>query len=206
MISGTYKISPSEELLKTELHTNTRRKNLSRAIAAMRKPTHSFETLKDEYFLASLGNLALDPSVRRMASINHHNDSTLSHSITVAHVSFYLAKLFRLDAISTARGALLHDFFLYDWQHCSHRRHRTKHPGTALGNAVQRFTLNPVEKDIILTHMWPVARPFYTFRESFLVSSVDKLVSVNAIGYILGSTFTRWCRKKAASVRKLLGV
>lgn len=192
--------------MKAELHTNTRRKNLSRAIAAMRKPSFSFESLEDESFLASLGNLALDPSVRRMASINHHNDSTLAHSITVAHVSYYLARLFRLDAISTARGALLHDFFLYDWKDCSHRRHRTKHPETALGNAVQRFTLNPVEKDIILTHMWPVARPFYSFRESLLVSSVDKLVSVNAIGYIVGSWFVRYCRNKTDSVRKWFAI
>ncbi len=188
------------------MHITTRRKNLSRAIAAIRRPSLSFESLKDDNFLASLGNISLDPSVRQMASINHHNNSTLAHSITVAQVSFYLARLFRLDAISTARGALLHDFFLYDWQDCSHQRHRTLHPGTALGNAVQRFTLNPVEKDIILTHMWPVARPFYSFRESFLVSSVDKIVSVNAIGMILGSTFVHYCRKKVASVRKWLEI
>ena len=191
--------------MKAKLHlAAARRKNLSRAIAAMRRPSNTFESLKDDTFLESLGNLAADQSVRQMAAISHHNDSTLAHSITVAHVSFYLARLFRLDAISTARGALLHDFFLYDWQHCPHRRHRTRHPGTALGNAVQRFTLNPVEKDIILTHMWPVARPFYSFRESFLVSSVDKIVSINAIGMILGSTFVRYCRKKAANVQKMV--
>jgi len=130
--------------MKAKPHlTAARRKNLSQAIAAMRRPSNTFESLKDDAFLESLGNLAADQSVRQMAAINHHNDSTLAHSITVAHVSFHLARLFRLDAISTARGALLHDFFLYDWQHCPHPRHRTKHPGTALGNAMQRFTLNP---------------------------------------------------------------
>jgi hypothetical protein len=82
-------------------------------------------------------------------------------------------------------GALLHDFFLYDWRTSKGRHHPSRHPGVALSNAHARFALNPVEEDIILTHMWPVAKPFYSFKESFLVSSIDKLVSTKEAAKML---------------------
>jgi hypothetical protein len=186
---------------ETGIKSNTRRSNFSKAMAVMRINSPSFESVQDDPFLLVIADIADDPSVRHMSSFNHHKDSTLSHSITVARVSYYLAKALKLDAVSTARGAILHDFFLYDWNDGIRRRHRTTHPFTALGNAEERFTLNPVEKDIILTHMWPVAKPFYSFRESFLVSSVDKLVSMNSIGMILRSKFRRRSLQNKVAVK-----
>jgi uncharacterized protein len=52
-----------------------------------------------------------------------------------------------------------------------------RHAGIALENAQMYFDLNEMEKDIILTHMWPLSKTIYHYRESLLVSMVDKIVS-----------------------------
>ena len=65
-----------------------------------------------------------------------------------------------LDAVSAARGGMLHDLFLYDWHKHAARTgdhfHGLTHPKAAYKNARKFFRLNKVEKDIILNHMWPV--------------------------------------------------
>ena len=168
--------------------TNSRRTNFSNAMTAMRIKAPAFSDIHEtDPFMVIIEDLAKHSDVQLMATLEHHKDSTLEHSLTVARVSYYLAKAFGFDEKSTARGALLHDFFLYEWNDGIDRNHRTTHPNTALKNARERFVLNPVEQDIILTHMWPVVRPFYSFKESFLVSIVDKMVSVGSIWMIIGS-------------------
>jgi uncharacterized protein len=72
---------------------------------------------------------------------------------------------------------MLHDFYLYDWHvKGSHTGlHGFTHPKTAYENAVKIFTLNSLEKDMILTHMWPLT--FFTmplYKESFILTLVDK--------------------------------
>lgn len=47
--------------------------------------------------------------------IQHGKITCLSHSLYVAYSSFRACEILRLDAKSAARGAMLHDFFLYDW-------------------------------------------------------------------------------------------
>jgi len=155
--------------------------NLSKAFAVLRNPVSTFEGIKDEEFLSAVRELTEDPAVRSMGNFNHHDATTLRHVISVSLVSYYLARACGLDSSSTARGALLHDFFLYDWRDGIRRQHRTTHPRTALYNALNRFSLNDVEADIIFSHMWPVARPIPKYRESFLVGIVDKIVSTREV-------------------------
>lgn len=54
------------------------------------------------------------------------------------------------------RGALLHDYFLYDWhnQLTPHHLHGFFHPGVALRNASMDVELTPIEHDIIKKHMF----------------------------------------------------
>ena len=49
--------------------------------------------------------------------IQHGSTSVYEHSVKVAYTSLYFARRFRLniDEKSLIRGALLHDYFLYDW-------------------------------------------------------------------------------------------
>ena len=80
------------------------------------------------------------------------------------------------------RGALLHDYFLYDW-HDKNREnyqffHGFYHPGIALKNAKKEYKLTPREQDIIKKHMWPltIVPPFC--REAWVVSMADKYCSI----------------------------
>lgn len=121
-----------------------------------------------------------------MHTYRHHDRTALTHSIGVSAKAYAWAKRLGLDARSVARGALLHDFFLYDWRDGNNPRHPSNHARVALSNARKRFELNPMEQDIIVAHMWPVCRPFYSYAESALVSLVDKSVSAKEVGILAG--------------------
>lgn len=118
------------------------------------------------------------------AFIQHGNTSCLLHSLAVAYYCYSIAKKlgfieFRLSEL--VRGALLHDYFLYDW-HISPRQknglHGFSHPFTAFYNALFDFELSEIERDIITRHMFPLVPLIPRFKESMLVSLVDKVCSL----------------------------
>lgn len=136
-----------------------------------------------QYFRNCAAELLKSADVQRMSTfIQHANISCLEHSISVAYYSYWLCQKFNLhvDCRSIIRGALLHDFFLYDWHKSSNRKglHGFTHPKTALENAEEHFLLNDMEKDIIVKHMWPLTLTPPKYRESFIVSLSDKFCSV----------------------------
>lgn len=136
-----------------------------------------------KYFSECVTELLRSDRVRLMSTFVQHADvSCLDHCIFVAYTSFWLSSRLgiSLDRRSMIRGALLHDFFLYDWHIKSGRKglHGFTHPRTALENAQRQFDLNDREKDIILRHMWPLTPIPPKYRESFLVSFSDKFCSV----------------------------
>jgi uncharacterized protein len=113
--------------------------------------------------------------------IQHGKVSVFSHSVAVAEYSFRFARKMRMkvDYRSLVRGALLHDFFLYDWHDDWDLLHGFKHPKMALSNAGKRFALNKRERNIIRKHMWPMTMlNIPTCREAWLVCAVDKYCSL----------------------------
>ncbi len=121
--------------------------------------------------------------------IQHGNTSTYLHCVQVAYYSYCLAKFLplRYDIRSVVRGAMLHDFYLYDWHipDRSHRFHGYVHPGFALRNARRYFELNQIEEDIISKHMWPLTlTKLPRYKEALLVCLVDKLCSLAETCYI----------------------
>ncbi|WP_458862694.1 HD domain-containing protein [Acidaminobacterium chupaoyuni] len=113
--------------------------------------------------------------------IQHGDTSCLLHSVAVAYFSLLLIQLFRVrcDKHSLMRGALLHDYFLYDWHVAdrSHRLHGFTHGRTALRNASADFTINPREAEIISRHMFPLTPIPPRCREGLIICFVDKLCS-----------------------------
>ncbi len=99
----------------------------------------------------------------------------------MAYVSFSIAKKFHIncDYNSLIRGALLHDYFLYDWHVSdeSHKWHGFSHARMALLNASRDFELTPIEKDIIEKHMFPLNIRLPKYKESYLVTIADKICS-----------------------------
>lgn len=121
--------------------------------------------------------------------IQHRNTNCLEHSINVSYKSYLICRGLGLDYQSAARGGLLHDFFLYDWHITKPKNglHGLTHPGTALKNADEKFSLNEIEKDIIEKHMWPLTLKLPKYEESFVVSFVDKRCTLREIGF--GSSY-----------------
>lgn len=120
--------------------------------------------------------------VKRMDKyIQHGSTSCLEHCVAVAYISFCIAKKLhiRCDYNSLIRGALLHDYFLYDWhvKDESHKWHGFHHAKKALVNASRDFDLTPIEMDIIEKHMFPLNLKLPKYRESYIVNTADKICS-----------------------------
>ena len=113
--------------------------------------------------------------------IQHGDVTVYTHVTSVARASLSFAE--RLDRVgvsvdraSLLRGALLHDYFLYDWHDPdpSHRLHGFRHPFFALARAEEDFELTPRERNIIVRHMFPLVPVPPTCREAWIVCLADK--------------------------------
>lgn len=112
--------------------------------------------------------------------VQHGSTSVYRHCRNVALVSLLLCGRFRLhaDVRALVRGALLHDYFLYDW-HCGcHSWHGFRHPYIALRNASADCMLSSVESDIIVHHMFPLVPFPPRTLEGWIVTVSDKLCSL----------------------------
>lgn len=133
-----------------------------------------------DYFDTCAKEILSSEAVQSMRGfVQHGRVSCLEHSLAVAYYSYWLCRRLhlRVDGRSLIRGALLHDFFLYDWHKAGRQYglHGFTHPTTALRNARRHFSLNPREEDIIENHMWPLTiRRLPRCRETFAVCAVDK--------------------------------
>lgn len=116
--------------------------------------------------------------------IQHGTVTVNAHCISVAKHSLMLADKLKVSyhRRELIRGALLHDYFLYDWHDKDHvnplKLHGFFHPGRALENATRDFQLTEREKDIIRKHMWPMTIIPPMCREAWIVTAADKWVSL----------------------------
>lgn len=135
-----------------------------------------------EKFWEAFISLREDPSVQELKKYPNHRISNLfDHSSRVAECAYDMSRRLHMsvDGKSLARGAMLHDFYLYQaWgnKEIGTRAHWFGHPDTALRNAEKQFKLTELEKNIITSHMWPLTfLHFPRSREAFLVSFADKV-------------------------------
>lgn len=116
--------------------------------------------------------------------IQHGTMSVRRHSINVARYSILFSEKLKIPCNKRAliRGALLHDFFLYDWHDKEHisifRLHGIHHPKIALKNAEKEFELSSIEREVIKKHMWPLTLVPPTCREAWIVTMADKYCSL----------------------------
>lgn len=143
------------------------------------------------------------PGMKLEKSLIQHSDvSCFQHCTAVAYVSAAIDKKWRLssDISSLIRGALLHDYFLYDWHEPHHGLHGFRHAAVALKNAERDFFLNAIEKDIISRHMFPLNIIPPAFKESRIVCLADKICA----GYEVASRFLP-LKSAAMTAAKTLG-
>ena len=112
--------------------------------------------------------------------IQHGITSTYTHSLCVTYISVWMALRSKknVDMRSIVRGALLHDYFLYDWHEKNeyHNLHGFTHAKKSLKNAQNDFKLNKKESEIIFCHMFPLNITHVPLsREARIVCIADKL-------------------------------
>lgn len=127
----------------------------------------------------------------RMKAYVQHGDVTVNaHVLSVARCSIALSEYLhiRCSRRELIRGALLHDYFLYDWhipdEENPHKLHGFYHPGTALRNASREYRLTLREQNIIRRHMWPLTVVPPACREAWIVTAADKWCSLLETLYI----------------------
>lgn len=159
---------------------------------------------------AELDDLLLEADLNRASAFLQHGDtSVLIHCVAVAFYSMLALDILhvRYDRRALIRGALLHDFFLYDW----HRRQRARrepmhafsHPGCALQNARALVSLTPLEENIILRHMFPVTPVPPKSREGLTVCLIDKLCALHeSLSRSAYPQLRRLCAHRIAAVRR----
>ncbi len=122
------------------------------------------------------GELLESEPVRMMGRWQHHGRiTTLDHSLFVAYLSFRAARWLRLDERAAARGACSTT--------CTSMTPGTSpptpgsqcfdHPRAAARNAEQVTKLSDKERNIILSHMWPLGGALPRSLEALLVDLVD---------------------------------
>ena len=136
----------------------------------------------DRKFMKLAAPLLSDGRWREMTRFVQHGRTTcLTHCMAVAYYSLLFVEVLRIpcDRRSLVRGALLHDYFLYDWhvKDENHKWHGFRHAKKALENASRDFELTPIEMDIIVKHMFPLNIKLPKYRESCIVSLADKICS-----------------------------
>lgn len=135
--------------------------------------------------------------VRSMGQWLHHGPVTcLDHSLFVSYLSFRIAKVLHLDYRAAARGGLLHDLYLYDPVIKPSPVQCIEHPKIAAENASLLTSLSKKERNIILSHMWPLGGALPKSIEAWLVDLVDTLCT--------GMEFSGLYRP--SQLRKRLGV
>lgn len=136
-------------------------------------------------FFRIVGDIYNTPQFQSTDRFIQHADITLKqHMTSVAYLSYLDTKARRLNYVSAARAALMHDLVYYDWHERgdgSHRLHGYRHPGFALKNARELTELSPLEENIIKRHMWPLIPIPPKYRESFAVSMADKYCAAHEI-------------------------
>ena len=133
---------------------------------------------KDKEYKKIVKEIFRNSNFKKLYNIEHHGISRMEHSVRISYYSYVIAKFLRMDYVSVARGALLHDFFLDGDERTLKEKFLDTftHPRRALSTAIDNFNVNKIEKNIIVSHMFPIYLSLPKYKESFLVNSVDKII------------------------------
>lgn len=137
---------------------------------------------REEQYLNIVDDILDHSEFIKTKDIIHHGMNRYDHSVRVSYYSYKVAKLLKLDYKGAARAGLLHDFFLVDNEALTIKEKLAtlvNHPKYAVAYASKYFDLSDKEKDMILTHMFPVSLTTVPkYMESWVVDIVDNGVSI----------------------------
>ncbi|MCI8467412.1 MAG: HDIG domain-containing protein [Bacilli bacterium] len=125
---------------------------------------------------------------KRKEYIHHIGESVYEHTLRVSFDSYKIAKKLHWDYKAAAIGGILHDFYDSPWQESKEKKpffkkHGFVHAEEARINAWKYFPseMNFKIEDIIRRHMFPLNKRPPKYKESWLISFVDKADSMDFI-------------------------
>ncbi|MBG9988458.1 HD domain-containing protein [Aerococcaceae bacterium DSM 111176] len=156
---------------------------------------------RDDFeYVALIEDLLELEEVQSLEKFKHHKvTNRLAHSISVSYYSYCLAKKLKLNTRAIARAGLLHDLFFYESEDkdlVGGRGHYWEHPRIALKNAKKLTQLSDLECDIIEKHMFGATRELPKYKESWIVTLMDKRAAMTELAVggsnILKSAVSRY--------------
>ena len=148
---------------------------------------------EDKEYIEIIKDLIKHPEVLKMSNIIHHHfTDRLEHSALVSYRSYLIAKKFKLDHVAIARAGLLHDFFLLSREEIAALglgSHSKVHPMLALESAKKITSISKLEEDIILKHMFGATLCLPKYKESYILTLVDKYVALGEVFVPLSKMF-----------------
>lgn len=151
----------------------------------MLKAICSSKELTDNSYYDCVSDIIESRQIQELKSIRHHVSTTrFQHCINVSYYSYIVCRKFSLNARSAARAGLMHDLFYYDRKTYNSERlkgqpnHSRRHSDIAVKNAVMLTDISDIERDMIKKHMWPVTRPKPSYKETYVITFVDKYCAV----------------------------
>ena len=100
----------------------------------------------------------------------------------------------KIDYEDATRAALLHDFFQdEDLKDMKTLNKYQVHPYLAYLKSSKMFNVNEVQKDAIICHMWPWTLKIPRYKESWIVTVSDKVISLREwFSFRLAVTVSIW--------------
>ena len=134
---------------------------------------------KTKEFYSLVQDIVDNEEFNKLNTELHHGITTYAHSVRVAKWTYKVSKAFKMkNADKTTRAALLHDFYINDDLDGNGYDKLKSHPKLALQNSMKYYDLDNMQQDIIVNHMFPCTHTLPKYKESYLVSTIDKIVSL----------------------------
>lgn len=154
-----------------------------------------------EYYEIVKPILESEEFLKRKEYPHHYNESVYEHVLRVSYDCYKIGKKRNLDYKALAIAGLLHDFYEKPWQSDFERKpflqkHGFTHAENARKNALKSFPnlMNKKIESMITTHMFPLNKKIPKYKESWILTLVDKADSIDFLFHPL--MLTKGIRKK----------
>lgn len=153
----------------------------------------------NDYYLI-VNQILQNKEFMKRKKYRHHGDiNVYDHSLNVSILSYNIAKRINIffgkliiDEYAVAIGALLHDFYYEPYTESKEKKpffkqHGFVHAREAMNNSKKYFPnlMNKKIENIILRHMFPLNIIPPKYLESWIITIVDKYVSMEVFPYLL---------------------
>lgn len=151
--------------------------------------------------------------LKRKGYPHHYNESVYDHVLRVSYDCYKIGKKLHLDYKSLAIAGLLHDFYDKPWQSDFEKKpllqkHGFVHAEQARVNAIKFFPDLVDEKigSMIKTHMFPLNKRLPKYKESWILTIVDKADSMDFLFHplLMSSSFRKKAMEKSETTKEKL--